>query len=95
MLEIDQSLERMIWRIVSKFAELAGTPLAVSPGTAYAVFDGLFQQALIRHLAGREDAARRPRGECRAGAGAADPRPLTAPLALPPGIGCLDRQAVP
>jgi AcrR family transcriptional regulator len=56
--EIDDSLERMIWRIVSKFADLAGTPLAVSSGPAYAVFDGLFQQALIRHLAGRTDAAR-------------------------------------
>jgi AcrR family transcriptional regulator len=56
--EIDDSLERMIWRIVSKFADLAGTPLAVSSGPAYAVFDGLFQQALIRHLAGRPDAAR-------------------------------------
>jgi AcrR family transcriptional regulator len=56
--EIDDSLERMIWRIVSKFADLAGTPLTVSSGAAYAVFDGLFQQALIRHLAGRADAAR-------------------------------------
>jgi AcrR family transcriptional regulator len=56
--EIDDSLERMIWRIVSKFADLAGTPLAVSSGAAYAVFDGLFQQALIRHLAGHADAAR-------------------------------------
>ena len=56
--EIDQSLERMIWRIVSKFAELAGAPLAVSASAAYAVFDGLFQQALIRHLAGGAGAAR-------------------------------------
>jgi len=56
--EIDQSLERMIWRIVSKYSGLAGIPLAVSSGPAYAVFDGLFQQALIRHLAGRADAAR-------------------------------------
>jgi AcrR family transcriptional regulator len=55
--EIDQSLERMIWRIVSKHADLAGTPLAVSPGLAYAIFDGLFQQALIRHLGGAETAA--------------------------------------
>jgi hypothetical protein len=55
---IDQSLERMIWRIVSKFAELAQTPLAVASPAAYAVFDGLFQQALIRHLAGQADAAR-------------------------------------
>ena len=52
MREIDQSLARMIWRIVSKFAELAKAPLAVPSSAAYAVFDGLFQQALIRHLAG-------------------------------------------
>jgi AcrR family transcriptional regulator len=55
--EIDQSLERMIWRIVSKYGELAGAPLAVSPSVAYAIFDGLFQQALIRHLGGSETAA--------------------------------------
>ncbi len=58
VLEIDQSLERMIWRIVSKFADLAGAPLALPSGAAYAVFDGLFQQALLRHLAGSVDAAR-------------------------------------
>jgi AcrR family transcriptional regulator len=56
--EIDDSLERMIWRIVSKYSRLAGTPLAVSSGAAYGVFDGLFQQALTRHLAGRAEAAR-------------------------------------
>ena len=58
VLEIDQSLERMIWRIVSKFADLAGAPLAVPPSAAYGVFDGLFQQALIRHLSGSAGAAR-------------------------------------
>jgi AcrR family transcriptional regulator len=58
VLEIDQSLERMIWRIASKYAELAGTPIALSCSAAYAVFDGLFQQALLRHLAGSADAAR-------------------------------------
>ncbi|HTT52722.1 MAG TPA: TetR/AcrR family transcriptional regulator [Streptosporangiaceae bacterium] len=57
VLDIDQSLERMIWRIVSKYADLAGQRLAVPPGPAYAVFDGLFQQALLRHLAGSPDAA--------------------------------------
>jgi AcrR family transcriptional regulator len=55
--EIDQSLERMIWRIVSRYAELAGVSLALSPSAAYAVFDGLFYQALVRHLADHEDAA--------------------------------------
>jgi len=56
VLEIDQSLERMIWRIAGQYAELAGAPLTVSPAMAYAIFDGLFQQSLLRHLAGREGA---------------------------------------
>ncbi len=56
VIEIDQSLQRMIWRIVSQYAELVGAPLAVSSSMAYAIFDGLFQQALLRHLAGHSDA---------------------------------------
>jgi AcrR family transcriptional regulator len=54
--EIDQTLERMIWRIVSQFSELSGAPLAVPSATAYAVFDGVFQQGLLRHLAGSDTA---------------------------------------
>lgn len=57
VLDIDQSLERMIWRIVSHSAELVGSPPVVSPQVAYALFDGLFQQALLRYLTGRESAA--------------------------------------
>jgi AcrR family transcriptional regulator len=55
--EIDQSLERMIWRIVSKYAELSQVPLTVAPSLAYAVMDGLFQHALLRHLGGDTSAA--------------------------------------
>jgi AcrR family transcriptional regulator len=51
VLEIDRSLEQMIWRVVSRFAELAQAPLAVSPSVAYGIFDGLFQQALLRQVA--------------------------------------------
>jgi AcrR family transcriptional regulator len=50
--EIDKSLERMIWRILSRYAELAGRLPAVSAELAYGVFDGLFQQALLKHLSG-------------------------------------------
>jgi AcrR family transcriptional regulator len=57
VLEIDQSLERMIWRIVSKFAELSRAPLAVTPSLAYALMDGLFQHALLSHLGGNASAA--------------------------------------
>ena len=54
---IDLSLERMIWRIVTRYAELTGTTPQLSSATMYAVFDGLFQQALLRQLAGDPAAA--------------------------------------
>jgi AcrR family transcriptional regulator len=52
VLEIDQRLETMIWRVVSRAAELGSTPLALPSRVVYATFDGLFQHALLRHLAG-------------------------------------------
>jgi AcrR family transcriptional regulator len=55
--EIDRSLRRMIWRIIDRFAELSETPLAVTPDLAYALMDGLFQHALLRHLGGDATAA--------------------------------------
>jgi AcrR family transcriptional regulator len=57
VLQIDQSLERMIWRIVTTYADLAGLVLTVPSNLAYALFDGVFQQSLLRHLAGDEQAA--------------------------------------
>ena len=50
--EIDRSLERMIWRIVTRYAELSERDLAVTPAFAYALLDGVFQHALLRHLSG-------------------------------------------
>jgi AcrR family transcriptional regulator len=50
--DIDASLERMIWRIVTRFTQLAGTRPALSPRTTYAVFDGLFRNALNAHIGG-------------------------------------------
>ena len=55
--DIDRSLERMIWRIVSRYAELSGDDLAVTPALAYALLDGVFQHALLRHLGGDATAA--------------------------------------
>jgi AcrR family transcriptional regulator len=51
--DIDASLERMIWRIATAYAGLAGieSPRCTS-ALVYAALDGLFQQALLRHLAG-------------------------------------------
>ena len=65
VLEIDKSLEAMIWRIASRYAELGGTKPASSPAALYALFDGLFQSALLRHLANDENAIPDFLGEVR------------------------------
>ena len=57
VIEIDLSLERMIWRIVTRYAQLSGLSPQVGSPTMYAIFDGLFQQALLRQLAGEPGAA--------------------------------------
>jgi AcrR family transcriptional regulator len=56
VVEIQSSIERMIGRIVSQYAERSGLRLAASPGLVYALVDGVFQHALLRHLAGDERA---------------------------------------
>jgi AcrR family transcriptional regulator len=50
--EIDKRLEDMIWRIVSRLAELGGVTLGVTPSAIYAAIDGLFQNYLLKHLSG-------------------------------------------
>ena len=55
--EIDLLLERMIWRVVSRYAELSGRTPQISPRVMYATFDGLFQQALLRQLTGEPGVA--------------------------------------
>ena len=57
VLEIDQRREAMIWRVVSRYAELAQISVTLSPAAVYAILDGLFQQALLHHLAGSEGPA--------------------------------------
>jgi TetR/AcrR family transcriptional regulator, transcriptional repressor of bet genes len=47
---IDGTLSDMIWRVVTRYAELAGVPLVVDQPEAYGMFDGVFQQALLGHL---------------------------------------------
>lgn len=46
--EIDAGLEGMIWRVISRYCELTGSTLTLSSKAVYAVFDGLFLQALGR-----------------------------------------------
>ena len=61
--DLDRQLEEMIWRVVSRYAELAATTSAVPSAGAYSVFDGLFENCLMRHLAGDDTAAGRLRTE--------------------------------
>ncbi len=48
----DGTLQDMIWRVVSRYAELSGADVAMSPSSAYGVLDGLFQKALLAYLTG-------------------------------------------
>lgn len=57
VLEIDQRRQEMIWRVLDRYASLAGGVVGLSPAAAYATLDGLFQQALLHHLAGEAGAA--------------------------------------
>jgi len=52
VLMIDQTLEDMIWRVISRYAELSEAEVAMTPSAAYGVLDGLFQQALLGYLTG-------------------------------------------
>ena len=54
VLMIDKTLQDMVWRVISRYSELAGREPAVSPATAYALLDGLFQQALLGYVVGRK-----------------------------------------
>ncbi|MFQ4150189.1 TetR/AcrR family transcriptional regulator [Arthrobacter sp. LAPM80] len=54
--EVDDSLERMVWRIVTTYARFLDTDVALSKHTVYALVDGLFQQAILSLNAGNEDA---------------------------------------
>lgn len=52
IIDIDGLLEAMVWKIVSRYAQLEERAPALTPALAYAVFDGLFQNTLIRFLRG-------------------------------------------
>jgi TetR/AcrR family transcriptional regulator, transcriptional repressor of bet genes len=66
VLEIDRTLEDMVWRVVTRYAELAGRPPVRSSRAAYGLLDGIFQQALIGHLTGRKSALPELADEVRA-----------------------------
>jgi TetR/AcrR family transcriptional regulator, transcriptional repressor of bet genes len=56
VLAIDNALEAMIWRVLTRFAALSERPLGIASPTAYAMLDGVFERALLRWLSGDADA---------------------------------------
>ena len=88
VLEIDRTLEDMIWRVVERYAAAVRRSPLLEPQAAYALFDGLFENALLGYLSGD---ARGPRhgspsgcsGCCRRSARAAPLRCLTQCVACP------------
>ena len=54
--DIDRGLEDMIWRVVSRYAELSDTSPMVDSRAAYSMFDGIFESTLRDFLADRAGA---------------------------------------
>jgi len=52
--QIDRTLEEMTWRVVTRYAELAGAEPSLTPHAAYGMLDGVFQQALLGYVSGHE-----------------------------------------
>ena len=63
---IDTSLESMVWRIATRYAELGGKSIGVSKVALYALFDGLFQRHLLAWLSGDSESPARLTAEVRA-----------------------------
>ncbi|MEV6235271.1 TetR/AcrR family transcriptional regulator [Lentzea sp. NPDC051838] len=63
VLEIDGHREDMVWRVITRYAELRQATPAASPGTAYVTLDGVFQRALLHHLSGNAETVAALRAE--------------------------------
>jgi AcrR family transcriptional regulator len=56
VLEMDRALEEMIWRIVEHYAVLSDQEPALESQAAYALIDGLFENALLGLISGDPEA---------------------------------------
>lgn len=52
IIAIDALLSDMVWAVVERFSALEGRAPVVDPSSAYALFDGIFLNALIAYLRG-------------------------------------------
>ncbi len=63
VLEIDETIQGLTWRVVTRYAALAGGLPILDERATYALLDGLFEKALLHHVscvpsAGEDLAAR-------------------------------------
>ena len=63
VLEIDEHREAMVWRVISRYAELRDGKPAMSRATTYVTLDGIFQRALLHHLTGMPETVAQARAE--------------------------------
>lgn len=52
VIDLDHQLQDMIWRVVVAYANLCEADVAVDEFAAYTMFDGLFENCLIRYVSG-------------------------------------------
>lgn len=63
VLEIDGHREAMVWRVITRYAELRDIELTGSPAVAYTLLDGIFHRALLHHLTGMNENVAKLRAE--------------------------------
>jgi AcrR family transcriptional regulator len=53
--DIDGQLEQMVWRVITRYAALAGKEPAIDSSSCYGMLDGLFNQTLLAWATGPEE----------------------------------------
>ncbi|MET0297053.1 MAG: TetR/AcrR family transcriptional regulator [Microbacterium sp.] len=64
IIRIDALLQEMVWAVVDRYCELQGVEPVIEPRVAYALFDGIFLNALIALLRGDVDSVDRLGDDC-------------------------------
>ena len=64
VLEIDATIQGMTWRVVTRYAALAGGVPILDARAAYALVDGLFEKALLHYISACRPPVRTSPTEC-------------------------------
>jgi AcrR family transcriptional regulator len=58
VLDIDETIQGLTWRVVTRYAALIGGVPLLDERATYALFDGLFEKALLHQMAGVSSSGR-------------------------------------